>query len=88
MADKCDRCGGAWHGGSPCTSFTSKSVNLPAVVAEVATLRGALDFIQSLAEEELPFARVGTGHEVALRHIERRAREALGSPRFTDETPG
>lgn len=28
MADKCDRCGGIWHGGSPCTSFTSKSVNL------------------------------------------------------------
>lgn len=53
----------------------------PEVIAELAALRGALEFIQSLAEEELPFAQVGTGHEVALRHIERRAREALAAPR-------
>lgn len=55
----------------------------PEAIAELATLRGALEFIQSLAEEELPFAPVGTGQEVALRHIERRAREALAAPRAT-----
>src|SRR5712671_6007757 len=33
----------------------------------------ALKFIQDLAEEELQYAKVGTGAEVALRHIARRA---------------
>jgi hypothetical protein len=42
-----------------------------------AAERQALKFIQDLAEEELPHARVGTGAEVALRHIARRARETL-----------
>lgn len=37
----------------------------------------ALKFIQDLAEEELSYAKVGTGAEVALRHIARRARETL-----------
>jgi hypothetical protein len=56
----------------------------PELIGELATLRGALDFIQSLAAEELPYAAVGSGHEVALRHIERRAREALAAPRAVD----
>lgn len=40
-------------------------------------LRKALGFVRDLAEEELPHANVGTGAEVALRHIARRARESL-----------
>ena len=40
-------------------------------------LRAALGFIRDLAEEELVHAKVGTGAEVALRHIARRARETL-----------
>jgi hypothetical protein len=38
----------------------------------------ALEFIQSICAEELLYAKVGTGAEVALRHAERRASEALG----------
>lgn len=40
-------------------------------------LREALAFCGSLALEELAFAKVGTGAEVALRHIERKSRETL-----------
>ena len=45
--------------------------------AMLAARNAALKFIQDLAEEELPHAKVGTGAEVALRHIARRARETL-----------
>jgi hypothetical protein len=45
------------------------------MIAEIDKLRTALDFIISLAEEEY---KVGTGAEVALRHIIRRAREVRG----------
>lgn len=45
--------------------------------ARIQKAEAALKFIQDLAEEELPHAKVGTGAEVALRHIARRAREIL-----------
>jgi hypothetical protein len=44
---------------------------------QLAALREALKFCRDLAGEELAYARVGTGAEVALRHIERKANEAL-----------
>lgn len=37
----------------------------------------ALKFVRDLAAEELPHAKIGTGGEVALRHILRRSQEAL-----------
>jgi len=37
----------------------------------------ALKFIADLTAEELPYARFGTGSEVALRHANRRATEIL-----------
>jgi hypothetical protein len=40
-------------------------------------LVSALKFIRDIAAEELPHARVGSGAEVALRHIKRKANEAL-----------
>lgn len=40
-------------------------------------LMDALAFIRDIAEEELPYAKIGTGAEVALRHIVRKAQEAL-----------
>lgn len=40
-------------------------------------VHNVLTFMQDLAEEELQFAKVGTGAEVALRHIARKARESL-----------
>jgi hypothetical protein len=49
------------------------------LISEIERLRAALTFARDLAEEELPFATVGQGHEVALRHIARRARDTLGS---------
>jgi hypothetical protein len=48
-----------------------------ALEARVTQLEKALQFCRDLASEELPFATVGTGGEVALRHIERRARITL-----------
>ena len=45
---------------------------------EEAKLRRALKFIYDLASEELPHTKIGTGAEVALRHILRKANEALG----------
>jgi hypothetical protein len=48
-----------------------------ALRAEVAALKAALEFCASLAGEELEYVYVGTGAEVALRHIERRARAAI-----------
>jgi hypothetical protein len=50
--------------------------------AEVSRLRKALQFVADLADEELPHAKVGTGAEVALRHISRRANETLLSESF------
>lgn len=41
-------------------------------------LREAMNFIRDLSAEGLDDARVGTAAEVALRHINRRAREVLG----------
>jgi hypothetical protein len=37
----------------------------------------ALKFCRDIAAEELPHAKVGTGAEVALRHIVRKAEEVL-----------
>ena len=44
---------------------------------ELVRMRKALEFIADITEEELQYAQVGTGAEVALRHSSRRAREAL-----------
>lgn len=44
---------------------------------EIKRLREALQFVADITEEELPYAKVGTGSEVALRHANRKAREAL-----------
>jgi hypothetical protein len=49
-------------------------------VNEREALRDALTFIESLAAEELAHVRVGTGAEIALRHIQRRAERALAAP--------
>lgn len=48
--------------------------------AQVQVLRDALRFIASITEEELQYAKIGTGAEVALRHANRRAVEALRTP--------
>jgi hypothetical protein len=45
--------------------------------AQIAVMKDALDFILSLAEEEYEHCKVGTGAEVALRHIIRKSREAV-----------
>lgn len=48
-----------------------------ALRARAETLMAALAFVHDLAEEELSYAKVGTGGEVALRHIVQHARAAL-----------
>jgi hypothetical protein len=45
--------------------------------ARYECLLWALQFAHDIASEELPFAKVGTGAEVALRHIKRKTGEAL-----------
>lgn len=50
------------------------------------TERG-LKFIMDIAEEELPHAKVGTGAEVALRHIHRRALDRLNALAATPPEP-
>lgn len=45
---------------------------------EAQELVQALRFIRDIATEEYGYAQVGTGAEVALRHIIRRANDALG----------
>lgn len=45
--------------------------------AEYVKFTAALKFCRDLAEEELVHTRVGSGVEIALRHISRRATEAL-----------
>ena len=47
------------------------------LAAENENLRAALRFCGDIAAEELPYTKVGTGAEVALRHIHRKARENL-----------
>ena len=49
-----------------------------APMPDAADTQAALVFIRDLAAEELPYAKVGTGAEVVLRHILRRAMAALG----------
>jgi hypothetical protein len=44
---------------------------------EIKRLRAALTFCRDIASEELAYARVGTGAEVALRHIVRKTDENL-----------
>jgi len=46
-------------------------------VARDGPVVDALRVCRDLAEEELQYSKVGTGAEVALRHIARRAREAI-----------
>jgi len=50
---------------------------LAAKDAEILKLRNALNFCGNIAEEELAYATVGTGAEVALRHIARKRHETL-----------
>ena len=45
--------------------------------AQCEALVAALQFAHDIADEELPNTRVGTGAEVALRHIKRKTGEAL-----------
>ncbi len=49
-------------------------------VKEIRRFREALRFAYDIADEELPHAKVGTGAEVALRHIRRRAADTLHIP--------
>jgi hypothetical protein len=42
---------------------------------KIDEMRASLKFIADIATEELQYVKVGTGAEVALRHINRRARE-------------
>lgn len=51
--------------------------DLTLLTAERDRLREALEFCGDLAGEELAYAKVGTGAEVALRHIVRRTSDAL-----------
>ena len=45
---------------------------------QIKKLKSALRFCQEIAAEEYQYAKVGTGAEVALRHIMKKADEALG----------
>lgn len=55
--------------------------NLAAWAArEIETQRKVIRFAYDIADEELPHCRVGTGAEVALRHIRRKASDALHIP--------
>ena len=49
----------------------------PREFEKVMKLTKALQFIRDLANEELPHAPVGSGAEVALRHIVRKTTETL-----------
>jgi hypothetical protein len=49
-------------------------------VKRIDELREAVRFAYDIADEELPHAKVGTGAEVALRHIRRKASDALHIP--------
>jgi len=51
--------------------------DLRIMLGEIDRMTSALKFVKDMASEELPYAKVGTGAEVALRHIARRADEAL-----------
>lgn len=44
---------------------------------KIGQLKAALRFIEAITSEELQYAQVGTGTEVALRHVNRKAKEAL-----------
>ncbi len=59
----------------------------PALADECERLRMALKFIQDISDEELEYAKVGTGAEVALRHINRRASAALSSTPAPKDKP-
>lgn len=50
---------------------------LDAKDAEINRLRAALKFCGDLAEEEYQFSKIGSGPEIALRHIVRRVSETL-----------
>lgn len=51
------------------------SAQLRAAEERVDRLLAALKFCRDIAEEELPYAKVGSGAEVALRHILRKAND-------------
>lgn len=53
--------------------------------ARIEALTAALRFVHDLAAEELPYASVGTGGEVVLRHIKRKTEEVLADVPQTAE---
>jgi hypothetical protein len=56
-------------------------------MTEQDRMQEALKFIGSIAGEELQYAKVGTGAEVALRHIRRKVEEALANLSHTQPAP-
>lgn len=50
--------------------------DVPRLCDALLAAREVIDFCGDIASEELPFAKVGTGAEVALRHIVRKVNEA------------
>jgi hypothetical protein len=59
------------------TPLTDEQKKILLEVSEQLRTVEALRFIRDIAEEELPHCPVGTGAEVALRHIRRKAIETL-----------
>ncbi len=62
-----------WTGDAACVS----SEIAERAADEIERLRSALSFVADICGEELAFAKVGTGAEVALRHAHRKANESL-----------
>lgn len=81
----CPDCGGDCASANPPVTScimkeTAEALSRVAVTdsrAQCDSLIDALKFAHDLAAEELPHAKVGTGAEVALRHIVRKTAEAL-----------
>ena len=68
---QCDECGAPVRHNLGCKIWHRENI------AKIDEYTGALKFIADLAGEELAYAKVGTGAEVALRHIQRKARDAI-----------
>lgn len=49
-----------------------------ALLSKVKALKADLQFVADITGEELAYAKVGTGAEVALRHANRGANQGLG----------
>lgn len=73
----CEKCNCQHTKSNTSCDYLRKAPAVPDTLIEET--KKALKFITDIASEELPFAKVGTGAEVALRHINRRAEEALSN---------